>query len=82
MPRKARPDPSFVDARRVRSGSRLHQHPRVVAGAVGGDVGIPGLAGGDDGMELTQDRAGQDRLGLGGLELVGIASGEVPVTLA
>src|SRR5512145_147700 len=67
----------------TRDAVRLCGHPaerrRLAAGAVGGDLGIPGLAGADDGMELAQDRAGQDGLGLGGLELVDLARGQVPV---
>jgi hypothetical protein len=36
-------------------------------------------AGGDDGVQLPQDRAGDDGLGLGGLEPVGLPAGQVPV---
>src|SRR3954447_23308142 len=49
------------------------------SGAVGGDVGVPGLAGGDDGMQVSQDRGGDHGLGLGWLELVVLAGGQVPV---
>jgi hypothetical protein len=43
------------------------------------DVGIPDLTVGNDGAELAQDRASEDGLGLGGLELVRLARGQVPV---
>jgi hypothetical protein len=36
--------------------------------AVGGDGGVPGLAGGDDGMQMAQDRSSDDALRLGRLE--------------
>src|SRR5215207_4220798 len=34
--------------------------------AVGGDGGVPPLAGGDHGMQVPQNRRGDDGLGLGG----------------
>lgn len=40
-------------------------HHRGMFGAVGGDDRVPGLAGGDDGVQLPQDRCGDHGLGLG-----------------
>jgi len=34
--------------------------------AVGGDLGVPGLSGGDDGVQLSEDRRRDDGLCLGG----------------
>jgi hypothetical protein len=59
------------------SGSELGL---VCSGAVGGDGGVAGLAGGDDRMEVAQDRGGDHGLGLGRLELVVLPGGQVPVT--
>jgi hypothetical protein len=50
-----------------------------VPGPVGGDDRIPGLPGGDDGMQVPQDRGGDDGLRLGGRELVLVPAGQVLV---
>src|SRR5215207_9747957 len=47
--------------------------------AVGGDGGIPDPAGGDHGVQVAQDRRGDDGLGLGGPQLVVLPAGQVPV---
>ena len=52
---------------------------RLLPGAVGGDARVPGLAGGDHGVQVPQDRGGDDGLGLGGRELVVLAAGQVLV---
>jgi hypothetical protein len=74
MPRRARPDRQ-VERRDGESGGHLP----AVADAVDGDVGIPRLAGGDDGVQLLQNGRGDHGLGLGGGELVGLACGQVLV---
>ena len=51
----------------------------VVLVAVGGDLGVPGSAGGDHGVQVSQDRGGDHGLGLGGLEFVVLAGGQVPI---
>ena len=51
MPRKARPDPACGRATRQGQAATSASRRRLAAGAVGGDVGIPGLAAGDDGMQ-------------------------------
>jgi hypothetical protein len=48
-------------------------------GAVGGQERVAPLAGGDHGVELAQDRGGDDSLGLGRFESVVFAGGQVPV---
>ena len=53
--------------RLVLSGGDGH---RVVAGAVGRDHRIPFVTGGDDGVQLAQDRRGDDGLGLVGVSLL------------
>ena len=55
---------------------RDHLHG-CLPGAVGGDLGVPALAGDDDGLELAQQRAGDDRLGLGRGQPVPVSGGEV-----
>jgi hypothetical protein len=50
-----------------------------VALAVGGDDRVPGLPGGDHGVELTQDRGGGDGLRLGGPQLVLLPADQVLV---
>ena len=47
--------------------------------AVAGDDRVPALAGGDDGVQLPQDRRGDHGLGLDGGELVLLALGQVGV---
>jgi hypothetical protein len=74
MPRRARPDRQ-VERRDGESGGHL----AAVADAVDGDVGIPRLAGGDDGVQLLQNGRGDHGLGLGGGELVGLACGQMLV---
>ena len=54
------------------------RHP-VVVGAVGGDDRIPLAAGGDDGVQLAQDRRGDDGLSLGRGQFVVLPAGQVPV---
>ena len=46
-------------------------------GAVGGDDRVPALAGGDDGVQLPQDRCGDHGLGLGDGESVLLSLGQV-----
>jgi hypothetical protein len=46
-------------------------------GAVGGDVLVLGPAGGDHGVQLPQDRGGDDGLGLGDGEPVGLSAGQM-----
>jgi hypothetical protein len=41
--------------------------------AVGGDGGVPGLAGGDHGVQVPQDRRGDNGLGLGDGEFVPVS---------
>ena len=79
MPRKARHD---LVTREVLTRIRLcrnHPHDRGLPSAVRGDVRVPGLPGGDDGLQLTQDRRCDDGLGLGGLEPVDLAAVQVSV---
>jgi hypothetical protein len=49
-------------------------------GAAGRGDGIPGLAGGDDGVQLPQDRCRNDGLRLGGREPVLLPADQVLVT--
>ena len=51
----------------------------VLLGAVRRDGWIPGLAGSDDGVQVPQDRGGDDGLRLGGGELVVLSAGQVLV---
>src|SRR5262245_14217166 len=75
------PRPSWWtrDASRWGCGLGGHRLEGFLAGAVGGDVGAPGLAAGDDGVQLPQDRGGDHGLGLDRFELVGLTGGQVPV---
>ena len=41
---------------------------------------VPGLAGGDHGMQMAQDRGSDDALRLGWLELVVLPRGQVPIS--
>ena len=52
---------------------------RGVLGAVRGDGWVPGLAGGDDGVQVPQDRGGDHGLRLGRGELVVLPAGQVLV---
>jgi hypothetical protein len=45
--------------------------------AVGGDGRVPASAGGDDGVQRSQDRRGDHRLGLGDGETVLLACGQM-----
>src|SRR5204862_420006 len=47
--------------------------------AVGRDYWVPALAGGDDRVQVPQDRGGDDGLGLGRCQLVRLAGGQVLV---
>ena len=47
---------------------------RGVLGAMGGDDGVPALPGGDHGVQVAQDRGGDDGLRLGRRELVVLAA--------
>ena len=44
-----------------------------------GDVRVPGLAGGDNGVQLAQNHGRDGGLGLGRLKPVGLPGGQVPV---
>jgi hypothetical protein len=76
MPRRARPDRQLVrrDGLWLGSGGCV-----ACSAAVDGDGGIPGLAGGDDGVQVAQEGGGEDGLGLGGSQFVVLAGGQVPV---
>ena len=49
------------------------------SGAVRGDERIPGCAGDDDGVQLSEYGGGEHRLGLGDGQLVFLTIGQVPV---
>ena len=63
-----------------RNGCSGGERCGVVPCAVGRGDRIPGLSGGDDGVQLPQDRRGDDGLRLGGRELVLLPADEVLVT--
>jgi hypothetical protein len=65
MPRRARPGRQ-LDAPLTGSGGQWCTFP---PGAVGRGDRIPDLSGGDDGVQLPQDRCGYDGLRLGGVSL-------------
>ena len=69
MPRRARPGRQ-LDGPPGRSGG---DGAALSSGAAGGDDRVPGLAGGDDGVQVTQDRGRDHGLRLGGGELVLLA---------
>src|SRR6266542_2411890 len=75
MPRRARPGRQLA-APLTGSGGEL---PALPPGAVGRGGWIPCLPGGDDRVQLPQDRGGDDGLGLGGRELVLVPAGQVLV---
>ena len=82
MPRKARPDLAGDGWGLLRGSGLRRNHPHVLGPllyTVSGDVRVPGVPGGDNGVQLPPDRGGDDGLGLGGLEPVGGAAGQVPV---
>jgi hypothetical protein len=75
MPGRARPGRQLD--RRARCSGGGGQSLGVVA--EGGDDRVRYLAGGDDGVQVTQDRGRDDRLRGLGLELVGLPAGQVLV---
>jgi Plasmid pRiA4b ORF-3-like protein len=75
VPRRARPGRQ-LDGPSARSGG---ERRAVVPGAVGCGGWIPGLPGGDDGVQVPQDRGGDDGLRLGGRELVLLPAGQVRI---
>ena len=46
-------------------------------GAVGGDRGVPLLVGADDGVQVSQDRGGDDGVGLRDFQLVRLSGGQI-----
>lgn len=66
----------FVDASRVSDGQAAIG---ASTGAVGGDGGVPHLAGGDDRVQLPQQGRRHGGLGLGGLERMLGTGGQVGV---
>jgi hypothetical protein len=48
-------------------------------GTVGGDVGVPAPVGGDDGVQVQQDRCSDGRRSLRRCKSVGLASSQVPL---
>jgi hypothetical protein len=76
MPRRARPDRPLAGS--LWSGSDRARLPML--SAVGGDVGVPGAAAGDDGVQVPQDRRRDHGLRLGRAELVLLAGGQVSVS--
>ena len=76
MPRRARPGRQLAAPLRGSGG----EWPALPRGAVGRGDRIPGLPGGDDSVQVPQDRGGDDGLRLGRAELVLLSAGQVLVT--